>query len=175
MPHHLWAEARNILNPDTMVIEDRTCTNCHTNVDVNPVIPAAQLDLTDGPSTDEPDHFKSYRELLFADNEQELFNNNLQDIMVQATDNQGNLLFETDADGFQILDTGGNPVPIIVPVPAVGPSMTANGANNSYFFDKFDSGGSHAGWLSSAELRLLSEWLDIGGQYYNNPFDIPQP
>ena len=173
--HPLWAEARNILNPDTMVIEDRTCTNCHTNVDVNPVIPAAQLDLTDGPSTDEPDHFKSYRELLFADNEQELFNNNLQDIMVQATDNQGNLLFETDADGFQILDTGGNPVPIIVPVPAVGPSMTANGANNSYFFDKFDSGGSHAGWLSSAELRLLSEWLDIGGQYYNNPFDIPQP
>ena len=27
--------------------------------------------------------------------------------------------------------------------------------------------------LSEAELRLLSEWLDIGAQYYNNPFDVP--
>jgi hypothetical protein len=29
----------------------------------------------------------------------------------------------------------------------------------------------HAGMLSPAELRLISEWLDIGAQYYNNPFD----
>ena len=29
----------------------------------------------------------------------------------------------------------------------------------------------HAGLLSEPELRLISEWLDIGGQYYNNPFD----
>jgi hypothetical protein len=29
----------------------------------------------------------------------------------------------------------------------------------------------HTGILSDAELRLLSEWLDIGVQYYNNPFD----
>ena len=28
----------------------------------------------------------------------------------------------------------------------------------------------HAGMLSPAELRLLSEWLDIGAQYYNDPF-----
>ena len=175
--HPLWSEARMILNPNTMVNEDRTCTSCHNNEDIssNPVIPDAQLDLSDGPSSDEADHFKSYRELLFADNEQELVNNILQDIMVQATDNQGNLLFETDADGEQILGPGGNPVPIMIPVPAVGPSMSANGANNSYFFDRFDTGGSHAGWLSPAELRLLSEWLDIGAQYYNNPFDMPLP
>jgi len=25
--------------------------------------------------------------------------------------------------------------------------------------------------ISAAELRLLSEWLDIGAQYFNNPFD----
>jgi hypothetical protein len=25
--------------------------------------------------------------------------------------------------------------------------------------------------LSPSELRLISEWLDIGAQYYNNPFD----
>ena len=29
----------------------------------------------------------------------------------------------------------------------------------------------HAGMLSAAELRLLSEWLDVGGQYFNNPYD----
>ncbi len=25
--------------------------------------------------------------------------------------------------------------------------------------------------LSETELHLLSEWLDIGAQYFNNPFD----
>jgi hypothetical protein len=29
----------------------------------------------------------------------------------------------------------------------------------------------HAGMLSAAELRLVAEWIDLGGQYYNNPFD----
>ena len=48
------------------------------------------------------------------------------------------------------------------------------GANASgAFFSRFDAGGTHQGWLSAAELRLLSEWLDIGAQYYNNPFDVP--
>ena len=29
----------------------------------------------------------------------------------------------------------------------------------------------HRGMMSSAELRLLAEWVDLGGQYYNDPFD----
>ena len=41
------------------------------------------------------------------------------------------------------------------------------------FFAPFGPGGSHEGWLSPAELRLLSEWTDIGAQYFNNPFDAP--
>ena len=28
-------------------------------------------------------------------------------------------------------------------------------------------------FMTPAELRLLSEWVDIGAQYYNNPFDAP--
>lgn len=28
----------------------------------------------------------------------------------------------------------------------------------------------HAGFMTPAELRLLSEWVDVGAQYYNNPF-----
>ena len=31
----------------------------------------------------------------------------------------------------------------------------------------------HAGFMTPAELRLLSEWVDIGAQYYNNPFSAP--
>jgi hypothetical protein len=27
--------------------------------------------------------------------------------------------------------------------------------------------------LTPAELRLIAEWVDIGAQYYNNPFDVP--
>jgi hypothetical protein len=52
----------------------------------------------------------------------------------------------------------------------LGASANASGR----FFDPFDSTGSHAGYLSAAELRLVSEWLDIGAQYYNNPFDAPE-
>ena len=41
------------------------------------------------------------------------------------------------------------------------------------FFAEFDAGGTHNGWLSPAELRLVAEWIDIGAQYYNDPFAIP--
>ncbi len=29
----------------------------------------------------------------------------------------------------------------------------------------------HATMLNAAEKRLMTEWMDLGGQYYNNPFD----
>lgn len=139
----------------------------------NPKVPDAQLDLSDGPSTDQAAHFKSYRELLFNDNEQTLDMGALQDRLVQATDGGGNPLFETDADGNLVLDGMGDPIPVMVPV-TVPASMSANGARaSSRFFDRFDAGGSHAGRLEPAELRLIAEWLDIGAQYYNNPFDVP--
>jgi hypothetical protein len=31
----------------------------------------------------------------------------------------------------------------------------------------------HRDFMSPSELRLLSEWLDIGAQYYNDPFVAP--
>jgi hypothetical protein len=118
-------------------------------------VPASQLDLSDGPSPDEPDHFNSYRELLFPDNEQELNMGALQDVLVQVG---------TDPDT-------GDPIFATVTVNA---SMSVAGANASgRFFDRFDAGQSHEGYLSPAEKRLIAEWLDIGAQYYNNPFDVP--
>lgn len=32
----------------------------------------------------------------------------------------------------------------------------------------------HNGMLTADELRLIAEWLDIGAQYYNNPFEAPE-
>jgi hypothetical protein len=61
-----------------------------------------------------------------------------------------------------------------------GPYMNAGSANgglSSQFLTRFaaDSGTTHASYLSPSELRLLSEWLDIGAQYFNNPFDPMVP
>jgi hypothetical protein len=64
------------------------------------------------------------------------------------------------------------------PGPSVGPFLnagSANGAQSAQFFSLFATGGQHPGWLNPAELRLLSEWLDIGAQYFNNPFDPAAP
>jgi hypothetical protein len=65
----------------------------------------------------------------------------------------------------------GNPRPV-----PVTPPMTVAGANaSSIFFSTLDPGGSHAGYMTPAELRLIAEWLDIGAQYFNNPFDPGVP
>lgn len=145
--HPLWGRDRG----------DDTCAACHGLQDAlgGLQLPAAQLDLGDGPAADQADHFKSYRELLFADNEQEIVDGVLQDLLVESVDGEGNVIFVT------------------VRVPA---SMSAAGAAASNgFFSRFNAGGSHEGRLDPAELRLISEWLDIGAQYYNNPFAVPVP
>jgi hypothetical protein len=123
------------------------------------MVPAGQLDLTDGSSAEEADHLNSYRELLFADNRQILVGGALIDEQVQIG---------TDANGN----------PVFAPV-SLAPPMTAAGARQSRFFSCFDVGGTgcqsrpHVGYLSADGLRLVAEWLDIGAQYYNNPFDVP--
>ncbi len=158
--HPLWSVPRVTLAADNVtVLADNTCVRCHSPTDPannNAVrVPAGQLDLSDGPSEDQPDHFKSYRELLFTDNAQEVNMGALRDILVT-----------TGVDPVTNL-----PIQVTVPVP---PSMAAGNARGSTrFFSRFAAGGSHAGYLTTAELRLLSEWLDIGAQYYNNPFAAP--
>jgi hypothetical protein len=54
---------------------------------------------------------------------------------------------------------------------------SANGALSSAFLARFaaGSGSTHAGYLSPAELRLISEWSDIGAQFFNDPFDPLAP
>ena len=58
--------------------------------------------------------------------------------------------------------------------------MSAGSAIRSQpnFLSKFDGTDhgvtvDHTDFLTKAELRLISEWLDIGAQYYNDPFVAP--
>lgn len=168
--HPLWGVDRFVdVNGDGVPDDDGTgtpinhkCSSCHspTAADGTVRVPLADLDLTDGASEDEPDQFRSYRELLFADRGQILNIGALEDECVQT---------QTD------------PVTGVVTCIAfrnVPASMSAAGAAASTrFFQKFDAGGGtvdHRGYLTPAELKMLAEWLDIGAQYYNNPFAAPE-
>lgn len=173
----LWLLDRRQFDPETNeLIADHTCVSCHsrTDVDSNTQLPAAQLELDDAASDIDANHVRSYRELLSNDNELELVGGVLVDRLVQATDADGNLRFVTDEDGNLILDDEGNPIPVMVTV-RVNPAMRAgNALNSSAFFSLFSNAGSHQGYLSAAELKLVADWLDIGAQYYNSPFVIPE-
>ena len=125
--------------------------------------PQGQLDLTGGASSVDTTVVTSYEELLFAHNEQTLNMGVLQDLLVPAPGPP---------------DANGNPTTIMVPV-SLAPPMTAGSAAGSTTFLRMFDGSfhdpvlDHTGYLSPAELRLISEWLDIGAQFYNDPFVAP--
>ena len=137
-----------------------TCSSaaCHSLTDANGAVqaPAGQLNLTSAASNDVPVQPVSYRQLLFQHDEQAAIMGALQNVAGPP-------------------DANGNPT-----VVTVGPYLNAGSANgglSAAFLNRFatGSGSTHAGYLSPAELRLLSEWLDIGAQFFNNPFDPAVP
>jgi hypothetical protein len=138
---------------------NNNCLNCHTPFDtVNNVarVPEGQLELQDGLSLDEPDHFHAYRELLVTDN-------------LQILDANGTLV-----DATQVIGQDENGIDILGPIPTPPPATAFGARASSDFFDRFnDPTDLHFNILSQAERRLIAEWLDVGAQYYNNPFDAP--
>ena len=170
--HPLWGKERlvfddigaPVLDPVTNQQVNHRCTLCHGPVNAMGAAakPAGDLDLTNGAADEAPDQFRAYRELLFADRGQVL-------------DDAGQLQDEC-------LQTQMDPVTnleICVQYREVPASMTAGSARQSArFFDTLEgrSAGSvdHSDFMSPSELRLLSEWLDIGAQYYNDPFLAPE-
>jgi len=169
--HPLWSLPRPqfddqdppqpILDPVSGLQVDRMCINCHTAIDpadgMTVQVPAGQLELTDGQSLDEPDHFHAYRELLVTDNLQILDNGMLVDQQIEVG---------VDIDGNPILET----------VPVQAPASINGAAASGEFFDRFTENEAdlHYNILSEAERRLIAEWLDVGAQYYNDPFVVPQ-
>ncbi|PKI13817.1 hypothetical protein [Colwellia sp. 12G3] len=168
----LWQLTRQVFDEQTAeLLSDNTCSSCHGPLDSDNLaqVPAGQLDLSDSVSVDEVDHLTAYRELLFNDSEQEVIEGIVVDKLIEVLDDNGNIVFEVDAQGELILDTQGNPIPVLtnVTIPAI---LSTNGALQSRRFFQLFLEGRHEGMLSGHELKLLSEWLDIGGQYYNTPF-----
>jgi hypothetical protein len=173
--HPLWGISRPLTvdddndpaTPEVPVLDangqpiDNMCTNCHTQIDpadgMTVILPAGQLELTDGPSPDEADHFHAYRELMAGDNLQEVVNGAL-------------------VDATQVVGT--DPVtgdPILDVIPIAPPATTAGALASGDFFGRFeDTNDMHFDTLSPSERRLIAEWLDIGAQYYNDPFDAPE-
>jgi len=167
--HPLWAKPRGAMDADT-------CTNCHsTRANDDPAdliqVPAGQLNLSDNNLTDDPTivdngQKHAYRELLFTDTELEL--------NAAGTALQERLI---SVDSGTVDPVTGDPIFIDVPV-NVTPSMSANGANSGRFMTKMRSTAGtvdHSLLMSPSELRLVTEWLDIGAQYFNNPFDPRAP
>ncbi|HYJ40602.1 MAG TPA: hypothetical protein VEW08_07425, partial [Steroidobacteraceae bacterium] len=155
--HPLWSVPRPAAGVDTNndgILEfPQTCTNCHSRVD--PVdaavvqLPAASLELTDEVSDEDALQLRAYRHLLFNRPQLELVMGAIQQVTIPGPP-----------------DDNGIPSQIPQTFP---PSMGASNARGSRFFTVMNN-TTHAGMLSTAELRLLSEWLDIGAQYYNDPF-----
>ncbi|NNC54944.1 MAG: hypothetical protein HKO07_04385, partial [Pseudomonadales bacterium] len=181
----LWEVSRTPVNDGSGNMVD-SCVGCHTTNNLTR-IPAAQLELTRQPISNS--HFKAYRELLRGDAQQAL-NNGVVD----------NRLWLCDNDEY---DDDGNLIQFLRTPNGIGPTMNESGARtgtSTRFFNCLNNnvcrkhigepvpdnceevGGdpltdepdiNHSGMLSPAELRLLSEWLDLGAQYYNNPLDAP--
>jgi len=155
----VWSLATR-LAPDG--VTPATCVTCHNAVNaMNAVqVPAGQLDLTGGASSVDTTVVTSYEQLLFPHDQQTLNMGVLQDTLVPAPGPPDPVT--------------GLPTTIMVPVSLAPPMTAGSAAGSTTFFRMFDgSTPDHTGFLSPAELRLISEWLDIGGQYYNDPFVAP--
>jgi hypothetical protein len=167
--HPMWSAVRQAsslpgnptgidTNNDGIEEETYSCISCHNRIDVvnQTLLPAASLELTDEISNEDALQLRAYRQLLITRNELELdVNGAVVERLVQLVIN-----------GVPQVDDNGNPV--MVPVPIAG-TMRAFNSRGSPFFNIMNN-ATHAGMLTPGELRLISEWLDIGAQYYNDPF-----
>ncbi|HEX8757624.1 MAG TPA: hypothetical protein VF745_14905 [Steroidobacteraceae bacterium] len=148
-PEHIqpiWDTPRTVNDPNKgTVSESCSSAGCHSPA-AAPAQPAGNLDLSNTASNTDANELVSYVDLLFPHN-------------IPGPP-----------------DASGNPTTV-----SVGPFLDAgdaNGPNSSASLALFAPGSAdaiHKGILSPDELRLISEWLDIGAQNYNNPFDPNVP
>ncbi|HEX6018452.1 MAG TPA: hypothetical protein VFZ28_10155 [Burkholderiaceae bacterium] len=142
----IWTRARGA----------NTCTSCHSD--------PAKLDLRS--TTSGTGRFTSYEELLVGDP-------------------------VIDANGVRIEVREGVPeivrdAPLVITDPNNALGMTRASRLGEILWGEVlkagadaleahpnppDAAPNHAAMLNKAELRLVTEWMDLGGQYFNNPFD----
>jgi Tol biopolymer transport system component len=141
------------------VLTPVTCTLCHNTVNAMKAVqvPTGQLDLTGGASSVDPTVVTSYEQVLFPHDEQTLNMGVLQNLTV-------------------VVNPG--PPPVTMPVQLAAPMAAGSAGGSTAFLRMFDGSYhdpvlDHTGYLTPGELRLISEWLDIGAQFYNDPFVAP--
>jgi hypothetical protein len=162
----VWSLASRTNTVNGVAMTSTTCVTCHNSVNaMNALqVPLGQLDLTGGASSVDITVVTSYEQLLFAHDAQTLNMGVLSNELVPAPGPPDPVT--------------GLPTTIMVPV-SLAPPMTAGSAAASTAFLKMFDGTyhdpvlDHTGYLTPAELRLITEWLDIGAQYYNDPFVAP--
>ncbi|MEO7209292.1 MAG: hypothetical protein ABI145_21585 [Steroidobacteraceae bacterium] len=161
----IWEKASrtNLVNG---VATSTTCSVCHNPVNAMAMVqvPQGQLDLNGTASNVDTTVVTSYEQLLFAHNAQTLNMGVLQDLLVPAPGPPDPVT--------------GQPTTIMVPVPLAPPMSAGSAAGSTTFFRMFDGSFhdpvlDHTGFLSPSELRLIAEWLDIGAQFFNDPFVAP--
>ncbi len=165
---------------------DATCTTCHGITDAMgaTMVPNGQLDLrgvigNPNPVANENNRFRTYLasfiDLMAGDTQVTVNGGNLVRVMVPRLDGNGQEIPILDANGDQVI-IDGVPQVEMTTVPVQRSMNPAGVARSQRFFARFREGSgnaNHEGLLSEAELKLISEWIEIGAQYYNNPFDAP--
>ncbi len=149
----IWNLARKTFDPVTgALVSDHTCVSCHNTVSTanTTQVPAGQLDLTAGASSVDPTVVTSYEDLLFPHAQLQLNMNALVPVVDPVTG-----------------------LAVTAPAPMAAGSANASSAFFGTLDGQVQGSVDHTGYLSPAELRLISEWLDIGAQYYNDPFVAP--
>lgn len=167
----IWEFERTDVNDIAPLSDTYACTRCHQRKEPDDqslaMVPAGQLDLkSDEKDNIQTDRIISYVELFFNSDQEQVVNNVLVPITQAGPP-----------------DEDGNPTVVNA---RKARSMDTRGARASYFIEKMtetelDAGRTltttidHSEMLTPAELRLISEYIDIGGQFYNNPFDPLAP
>ena len=162
----VWNDASRTNTVNGVPMTPTVCSVCHDPVNAMAMVqvPQGQLDLTGSASSVDTTVVTSYEQLLFAHNAQTLNMGVLQDLLVPAPGPPDPVT--------------GLPTTIMVPVSLAPPMSAGSAAGSTTFFRMFDGSFhdpvlDHTGYLSASELRLIAEWLDIGAQYYNDPFVAP--
>jgi len=143
---------------------DSTCVSCHTAAN-------NRLDLT---NTANGNFFLSYTDLFDG-----------RTVQQQTRDATCNLQTTSIPDPADPTGMTFITVPDIQPF-TIPSQFTTNGARQSVFFQRFDvvippavdipcQTVNHKTMLSVHEKKFLSEWLDIGAQYYNDPTNANVP
>ena len=161
----IWEVARTAGGKSTQ------CIRCHTNADLNQIpFGQRQLDLTQdgtGDPVTNAFYYKSYEELMSGDN---------------ALIDMGGIIQDPDpANDFTPVITGGYARANVFFTVFTEAYFIANGSvecdpdavNATDTCAHWDV-GNNQGWLTPDELRVISEWVDNGAQYVNNPFASPQ-